>query len=562
MPEAFNVFNARTILLLTLLFLGMLLFSTWQEENPPAQVPPVQEQKIPSEATTGASSVPQVSVDVPSTPDAADAKPLVNPQDLITVETDVFKLKLSKKGGDVVFAELKEYPASKETPEQGFILLDQSADKYYIAQTGLISNVGPDSRSLGRATYQVQSSEFKMSDDQQTLDVVLTWSNEDLTVNKVYQFERGSYLMNVRYDITNKGDTPWVGRLYGQIQREAGEKKSRLVMNTYEGGALYTPEKKFKKVSYSDMRDGNFKQSIEGGWAAMVEHYFLGAWIPNQDAVNDYFTSVSQNDRFNVGALTAVKIPAQSSGVIQGSLYLGPEITSVLEGIAPGLDLTVDYGILWPISQLIFSVMTAIHKVVGNWGWSIILVTVLIKLIFFKLSASSYRSMGHMRRVQPKIEALKKKCGDDKQRFSQEMMGLYKKEKINPLGGCLPILVQIPVFIALYYVLLESVELRQAPFMLWIQDLSAKDPYFVLPIIMGASMLVQQKLSPAPPDPMQAKMLMLMPIVFTFLFLTFPAGLVLYWVVNNLLSIAQQWIIMRNLEKEGLGHKSLKAKPS
>jgi YidC/Oxa1 family membrane protein insertase len=331
-------------------------------------------------------------------------------------------------------------------------------------------------------------------------------------------------------------------------------------MQTYQGGALYTPDKKFKKIKYKEMDEGPFAQTITGGWAAMVEHYFISAWIPSEDAQNEYFTyAIDGPKTYNIGAKTGVAVPAGSQGVVKGQLYIGPETTDVLKEISPGLELTVDYGILWPVSQLIFYLLKKIHGVVGNWGWSIILVTIFIKALFYKLSAASYRSMGHLRRVQPKIEQLKERCGEDKQKFSQSMMELYRKEKINPLGGCLPILVQIPVFIALYYVLLESVELRQAPFMLWLQDLSSKDPYYVLPLLMGGSMLLQQRLSPSPPDPMQAKMLMLMPIVFTFLFLSFPSGLVLYWVANNVLSITQQYFIMRNLEKEGLGRKPKKA---
>jgi len=321
-------------------------------------------------------------------------------------------------------------------------------------------------------------------------------------------------------------------------------------MKSYTGAAINTPETKYKKLPFSDMREKPFSEDVMGGWAAMVEHYFATALVPSVEDKNAYQTETFADGIYGIRFVSApeVVVPGAQKQ-IELKLYAGPEIANQLKELAPGLELTIDYGVLWFLCQPIFWLLKTMHELFSNWGVAIILTTVLIKAMFYKLSASSYKSMGNMRKMQPKIEELKKRFGDDKQKFSQAMMDLYKKEKINPLGGCLPVLVQIPVFIALYYVLLECVELRQAPFVLWIHDLSAKDPYYVLPLIMGASMFVQQKLNPTPPDPIQAKVMMFMPVFFTFLFLQFPAGLVLYWVVNNLLSILQQWMITRKIEQ-------------
>jgi len=317
------------------------------------------------------------------------------------------------------------------------------------------------------------------------------------------------------------------------------------------GGAITSPDKAYQKISFSDMLDGNLSKNVKGGWAVMQQHYFLSAWIPNKQKTNHYYTSVSQNGIYTIGFVgPRLKIAPGDKLSTKTTFYAGPQLSDRLQAIAPNLDLTVDYGWLWFISIAIFWLMKKIYLLIGNWGWSIVLVTIAIKALFYKLSATSYRSMAKMRRLAPKIKALKERVGNDKQKMSQATMELYKKEKVNPFGGCLPILIQIPFFIALYYVLIESVELRQAPFIFWIHDLSIKDPFYVLPVLMGISMFIQQKLSPAPPDPIQAKMMMLLPVVFTVFFLNFPAGLVLYWFVNNTLSILQQWYVMRKLEKE------------
>ncbi len=541
----------RIFLMISLVAVGFALFSAWQQEHPvdtSTQTTPIEEKGsqsdipsiTPAEMTHSASATPTTSL------------PVSKASDLIEIKTDVFNIKLDMIGGDIVRTELLKYPETLNS-EKGVVLLDNTSGREYVAQTGLIGKdeLGPDSRKEGRAHYQASQTQYVMG-EQNELKVDLHWqNNEGVKVIKTLTFKRGSYLVDVDYTITNPKNTPWLASFYGQLQREYVKEKGNgmLGVQMYQGGALYTPSKPFKKISFQDMDKAPFKEQIKGGWAAQVEHYFLSAWVPDKDSTNTYYTRVDNDKFYNIGAVTPVEVAPNSTQTVKGEFYIGPEIAETLEKVSPGLNLTIDYGILWPISQLIFWLLKAIHNFVGNWGWSIILVTLVIKVLFYKLSASSYRSMGKMRLLQPRVEILKERHKDDKQQFSMALMELYKKEKLNPLGGCLPILIQIPVFIALYYVLLESVELRHAPFMFWIKDLSSRDPYFVLPLIMGATMFLQQKMNPTPPDPIQAKVMMFMPVIFTVLFISFPAGLVLYWTVNNLLSIAQQWYITRSIEQ-------------
>lgn len=545
--------RTRLFLVLSLFIIGVMLFIEWQREHTISTPKTALTHESAKELAT---DVPTISANVPA---AISANAPLRSASLIDVTTDVYKIKIDPQGGDIVRAELLKYPESLKDKDQGEILLSDTPNREFIAQTGLIGKdgQGPDSRQLGRAHYSVKQSAYQLG-DKDTLAVDLDWENEKgLKITKTLLFKKGSYVVDVIYQITNNSAEPWQGSFYGQLRRKY-EKKSggMLGVQMYEGGGLYTPDKPYKKVSFSDMKKNSLRLEVEGGWAALLDHYFLAAFIPSKDSFNNYYTRVDNGDIYNIGATTAIDVPAGQQQTVQGKLYIGPEIAPVLKEISPGLNLTIDYGILWPISAALFWLLKNIHALVGNWGWAIIFVTLIIKVLFYQLSASSYRSMGQMRTLTPKIEALKKRHGDDKQQFSAALMDLYKKEKINPLGGCLPILIQIPVFIALYYVLLESIELRQAPFMLWIQDLSAKDPYYILPLIMGATMFLQQKMNPAPPDPMQAKVMMFMPVVFTVLFLSFPSGLVLYWTVNNLLSIAQQWYITRTLEREAAAKKA------
>jgi YidC/Oxa1 family membrane protein insertase len=412
--------------------------------------------------------------------------------------------------------------------------------------------MGPDTQKKP-ADYKTAKPEYRLEAGQDTLLVPLEWTNsKGLKVTKTFSFKRGEYLVRVGYQVDNQTATPWTGYLYTQLKRkEVAQETSMFQINPYMGAVLSSPAKRYDKISFDNMQKEPLNREIQEGWVAFVQHYFLSAWIPEGNQPYQYTTQALPDKVYLARQIgPALTVAPGKQLQTESKFYAGPAIADMLKGIAPGLDLIVDYGVLWVIGTGLFWLMQQIHQIVGNWGWVIVLVTVIVKLAFYKLSAASYRSMAAMRKLQPRLVALKERYGDDRQKMSQATMELYKKEKINPLGGCLPVLVQIPVFIALYWVLLESVQLRQAPFILWIQDLSVQDPYYILPIIMGLTMLVQQRLNPAPVDPVQAKVMMFLPLVFTFLFLSFPAGLVLYWVVNNTLSILQQWYITRSFEQK------------
>lgn len=546
--------NIRFFLLAAILVVGMLLFNTWQSENNEKnKAQSIALETKEKEKETLAKDIPQIT-ELPKTAEETTAPEKKGK--LIHVKTDVLELDIDSDGGDIVYLALPAYPEGKvgEAAKQPFILFDHSKSRYYIAQSGLTGPMGPDMRGVGRAQYQTDQYNYQLKDNENRLVVDLnTKTNEDVYVTKRFIFHRDQYAIDLEYIIDNRGSKEYKGSFYGQLKRkpEASEGGGLFGIQTYTGAAVHTENTPFKKLSFKDIDDKPFSETIKGGWAAMVEHYFVSAWIPEPDVTYTYQTIALPDGSKSIGFISPMTtIEPNKQDNFEAKLYAGPEITDNLNKLGPGLDLSVDYGVLWPICKPIFWLLKQIYDWVGNWGWSIVIITIIIKLLFYKLSAQSYRSMGNMRKLQPKIELLKERYGDDKQKFSQAVMELYRKEKVNPLGGCLPIVVQIPVFIALYYVLLGSVELRQAHFMLWITDLSAKDPYYVLPILMGLSMLIQQKLNPPPPDPMQAKMMMFMPVIFTVLFLNFPSGLVLYWLVNNVLSIIQQWYITRTIGKK------------
>jgi YidC/Oxa1 family membrane protein insertase len=444
---------------------------------------------------------------------------------------------------------LLAYPVSSEKKDEPFRLMQDEGSRIFIAQSGLISQQSaPDHYAL----YTAAATEYRLQGDE--LRVPLRWSGPaGITVTKTYIFHRDSYLIDVDYQVENASTAPWTGYQYRQFQRSLpGEDEKSRFLNTYTGGVIHTPEEKYEKIKFDDMDKHDLNRSVTGGWAAMIQHYFIGAWIPEKGEINQFYSKAPHGHPYVLGLLSQPKtIAPGASGEFETRLFVGPKDQQRMEQAAEGLRLTVDYGVLTVLAQPLFWLMKYIHGVVGNWGWAIILLTLLVKLVFYKLSETSYRSMANMRLLQPKLAQLRERYGDDRQRMSQAMMDLYKKEKINPLGGCLPMLVQIPVFIALYWVLLESVELRQAPFVLWIHDLSTKDPYYILPLLMGVTMFAQQKLNPPPPDPIQAKVLMALPFIFTLFFAFFPAGLVLYWVANSVLSILQQWYITRRIEKTG-----------
>lgn len=549
----------RLGLLVAVFIVGMMLFNTWQQEkayNSPS----------PTTVTTAgvAQSSPKASNDLPTMLPAATntkqnspaqaAPAAIDPSRIITVTTDVYNVQIDAMGGDIIYLNLPQYPETLNNKQQGFVLLDRSPERFYIIQTGLLNDNGPDSNASGRVLYRFAANNVRMGEDESVLNLDLKYTTRNgVNITKRFIFTRDNYVIAVQYIIENHSGSAYLPSMFGRIKRsEPKEQRNSFfgTMRYYTGAAINTPAKKYQKLSFSDMAKKPFKEDVMGGWAGMVEHYFATALVPSPDQRNYYQTEDFGKGIFGISFVSSADTVAPgATQILETRIYAGPEIADNLKAVAPGLELTIDYGMLWFLCQPIFWLLKTMFSIFSNWGVAIIFTTIIIKALFYRLSASSYKSMGNMRKLQPKIEALKQRHGDDRQKFSQAMMELYKKEKVNPLGGCLPILVQIPVFIALYYVLLEAVQLRQAPFMLWITDLSAKDPYYVLPIIMGISMFVQQRLNPTPPDPIQAKVMMFMPLFFTFLFLQFPSGLVLYWVVNNLLSILQQWMITRRIEK-------------
>lgn len=537
----------RVILFGALAFVTFSLWNNWQIEHPPVNIQPIITEKANQSSSTSMLPNMQASTsEKNSYIQHSEAKQVFD--NIIKVKTDVFSLVIEKSQGNIIATNLLNYPESVKDKNKPFSLLEDNEYTKYVANSNLFTVQDRQVNNL-EPNYTSESQNYKLASDKDSLAVSLTSSlNDGLTITKTYNFKRGKYLIDVDYKISNKSNTAWTGYLNTQLFRSSPKetKGSMMQLGSYTGASYSVPgETRYKKLSFKDMKKHELDLESQGGWIAMQQHYFLTAWIPNADSQNRFYTRANQQD-YTIGNVSkAITVEPNKTQTISAKLYLGPEVTETLKEISPGLDLTVDYGWLWFISQLLFSLMKAIYNFVGNWGVAIILVTILIKLAFYRLSAKSYKSMAGMRKLQPKIQSIRERYGDDKAKMSQATMELYRKEKVNPLGGCLPIIIQIPVFIALYWVLVESVELRQANFMFWINDLSSPDRYHVLPIIMGLTMLIQQKLNPAPPDPMQAKVMMFLPVVFTILFLNFPAGLVLYWTVNNSLSILQQWYITR-----------------
>lgn len=541
----------RSILIVALAIVSYLLVLQWNQDYGQPQLPPAA-QTAPALPTAPASNAGKPA-DVPVAAQHIMPGNSVLPasQALISVETDVLKLAIDPRGGDIVQLSLPAYPRSLENRDIPFGLFDNGTERTYMAQSGLIGD-GPDARTSGRPLYSSAQTEYRLSTNENQLVVELLFSESGVNYIKRFTLKRGAYDIQVSHQITNESGKTWVGNQFAQLKRDASADPSQAnatSMSTYLGGAIWTPDKPYKKVSLSDMDKAPVQETVQGGWVAWLQHYFVTAWIPSTGDTNQVSSRKDSQGNYILGLIgPQISVASGSAAETSATLYAGPKEQGILKTLSPGLELTVDYGILWFIAQPIFWLLQVVHNLLGNWGWSIIVLTVLLKLAFFPLSAASYRSMARMRTVAPKMQALKEQFGDDRQKLSQAMMELYRKEKINPLGGCLPLLVQMPVFLALYWVLLESVEMRQAPWLGWITDLSIKDPLFILPIIMGVTMFFQQSLNPTPPDPMQARIMKLLPVIFTFFFLWFPAGLVLYWVVNNVLSIAQQWVITRQIE--------------
>lgn len=470
---------------------------------------------------------------------------------LVVVNTDVLQVIIDTLGGDIVEVQLlQHFTAMPDDNGAPFTLLNRSADSLYVAQSGLIGENGTDTAE-GRPEFSTASSSYNigMSD---SINVDLTLNQNGVKIVKRFEFSAGDYSIGVKYLINNLTAEPWQANFYGQIRRDS---KPPLVTSSggvmpFLGAAIREEDKNYAKYDFGDMEDESVRATIQGGWVAMVQHYFVSAWVPPTEDKNVFSLRKRSGKDLYLMDYTGQRISVApgGSGEYRAQFYVGPKDQERLARLADYLDLTIDYGFLWMVAKPLFAGLKMIQSFVGNWGWSIILLTLVIKIALYPLSSASLKSMAKMRNLQPEMARLKELYGDDRQKMSQELMGLYKKEKVNPAGGCFPMLLQMPVFLALYWVLLESVEIRHSPWIFWIQDLSAKDPLFVLPILMGASMMLMQKLQPMPTDPMQAKVMQFLPIVFTFFFMIFPAGLVLYWTVNNLLSMAQQWFVNRQLQ--------------
>ncbi|MBK7765511.1 MAG: membrane protein insertase YidC [Sulfuritalea sp.] len=536
--------NRRLILLLVFSFSLIMLWDAWQRQSLPKSVAATATGVVSTAAPPGVVPTPTVPV---AGAGPAGAVPVtagaVMPGSVgVKVRTDLYVADISSQGGDITRLELIGH-SDTENKSKNFVLFDNGEKHVYLAQSGLIGEGLPNHKT----EWKLAAGEQVLKDGEQQLEVRLeARAANGAKLAKTYVFNRGSYQIEVRHE-----GAPAGAHAYYQITRDgkpAEQQGSSMMMGvtTFTGPAVFTEAEKYQKVEFADIlkNKAKFAQTADNGWLAMVQHYFVSAWLATAGTAREFYMRKVGEDLYSAGVI----LPVSADGKSAVSLYAGPQEQNKLEKIAPGLDLVVDYGWLTVIAAPLFWVLGAIHKLVGNWGWAIIGLTVLLKLAFFPLSAASYKSMAKMRVLTPKLVKLKETYGDDKQRLNQEMMALYKREKVNPLGGCLPVLVQIPVFIALYWVLLGTVEMRNAPWLGWITDLSVKDPYYVLPLIMGATMFIQTKLNPTPPDPIQAKVMLFMPIVFTGMFLFFPAGLVLYWTVNNLLSIAQQWQITRMVE--------------
>jgi len=566
--------NIRFVLIVTFVMLVFMLQQAWQQDYGPkpevaAIVDPVAantKEDLPS-ATGASAQAEPVEQNTSAVPLAS-----VSSAKVITIKTDVLALQIDLQGGTIQNLDLLNYPVEKpntvvdklrtmiglsvaEKNTAPVRLFDSSQDKLFVAQSGLIADSGFATAPSHHTVFKNEADSYDLKPGQDSLTVPLTWTDNGLTVTKLFTFKRGSYDITLEQKVKNDSSKPWSGRQYSQLLRVPDTTSSSGGMLTggmraYAGGVIYTEKEKYQKISYDDMADENLDVATKGGWTAMIQHYFASAWIPPADQENHFYTKSLNDERYVIGTYSpSVTINANSDAQFVAQLFAGPKVQPMMEKIAPGLELTVDYSFLTFIGKPIYWLLNQIHDAVGNWGVAIIGVTLCIKLLFFPLSQSSYKSMAKMRKIQPRLKELQERFADDRPRFNTEMMALYKKEKVNPLGGCLPILVQIPVFMCLYWVLSETVEFRQAPFMLWIQDLSIQDPFYVLPVIMGITMKIQQSLNPAPIDPIQAKVMKMFPIVFTIFFLFFPAGLVLYWVVNNTLSIIQQSYITKQIAK-------------
>ena len=503
------------------------------------------EMRYPSESTT-TSTLPSLAVEPVIKETFVGSE-----HQYVTVKTDVIEVTLDTLGGDIVEVKLLNNLTAMEVDGgQPITLLTRSNGDLFVAESGLIGKDGTDTAS-GRPQFSSVSSSYELLEGESSLNVDLVYVQNGIDIIKRFEFKPSDYQIGIRYLINNSTQAPWTATFFGQFKRDDHEPDSSASagMKPYLGAALREQDQNYSKYTFSDIEDDSVKSSIKGGWLAFVQHYFVSAWVLPADQKNRYSLRKLSGQDVYLMAVTGEKIDvaAGTQGEYKVDLYVGPKDQATLKELAEHLDLTIDYGFLWMLAKPIFALLEIIHNILGNWGWSIILLTIFIKILLYPLSAASLRSMAKMRKLQPDMARIKELHSDDRQKAGQEQMALFKKHQVNPLGGCFPMLLQMPVFIALYWVLSESVEIRHSPWIFWIQDLSAKDPLFILPLIMGASMYLMQKLQPTPTDPMQAKVFQFMPIMFTFFFIMFPAGLVLYWTVNNLLSILQQWYVNRQI---------------
>ncbi len=538
----------RTVLWVVFSLSLLLLWDNWMRYNgkPSLFFPTATQQAAPA-----AGSAPANKGDVPqaSTPAATPAAvPSAAPQaksETVTITTDVFKADIDTLGGEIKRLELLQHKDPVD-PTKHMVLFEADPNHTYLGQTGLIGGPFPNHKSVFVAKPGPRT-----LDGNNELQLVLESEQNGVKLVKTFTFKRGDYEIGLKHEVINNSDAPVSPSLYLQLVRDGNKPEgTSKFYSTFTGPAVYTEEEKFQKMTFEDIEKGKAKHAAKSntGWIALVQHYFVSAFLPPQNLPREIYTKKVDANLYAVGTILPLgTIAPGASATMQTPLYSGPEVSSTLEKLAPGLELVKDYGWLTIIAKPIFWLMTQIHKVLGNWGWTIIVLTILIKLAFFPLSAASYRSMAKMKTVTPKMQNIRERFKSDPAKMNQAMMELYRTEKINPLGGCLPIVVQIPVFIALYWVLLASVEMRNAPWLGWIHDLASPDPFYILPVVMAVSMFVQTKLNPTPPDPVQAKVMMVMPIVFSVMFFFFPSGLVLYWVVNNVLSITQQWVITKKI---------------
>ena len=582
--------NHRLILFAALSIVLLLLYDAWQAQfHPPLATPPAKEinagneparnPDTPTLPTTSSGDQPHVTplenggakvAPIPESGQNAENKgqtastvaqaatPVTeNVSKRVKVKTDLLHVELDSKGADIKKVTLNKYPVTLEEPNNPLVLFTDELPNVMITQSGFLG--ATKAQTVNHlVNFEVDKDSYELKEGEQNVSVSFTWKDNDgREIRKIYTFYRNKYLIDLRYEVRNSGKTDWRGQYYRQIKRNEPNKanESRFTSYAYTGAVVSRTDDPYEKVKFSDMQAWKPENAFDkGGWVAMLQHYFLGAIIPAPDDYNKFYTQVSKSggeEYYIIGLLSKeVDVAPGTQASFDSKFFIGPKEQDRLEAANKNLRLTVDYTFFTVIARPLYWLLEKFHDWFGNWGLAIILVTMMVKAVFYKLSEKSFKSMAKMRKFQPKLAALKERYGDDKQRYSQAMMELYRKEKMNPFGGCLPMLVQIPVFISLYWVLLESVELRQAPFILWIHDLSAKDPYFVLPLLMGISMFVQQKLNPSLMDPMQQRVMQLLPVFFTVFMAWFPSGLVLYWVVNNILGILQQWYITRKIEAQ------------